>query len=148
MKTLLTDTNVMFAICDLESDTHIGNAKISQINWIHRSAFFGWLIGRQDFRARGFGTYALIQLLRFGFHRIGLNRLAGAAVVENVASLACCDKVEMIREGTFRELQFSDGQFHDAVSFSMLRAEFDAIHGDSETWDRREKEWRKKFGGS
>jgi RimJ/RimL family protein N-acetyltransferase len=135
---------VMFAVCDRETDAHIGNARISHIDWVHRAALYGRLIGRSDFLGRGYGTDTLIQLLRFGFHRLGLNRLWTAVALQNAASLTSNDKVGMTREGVFREFRFLDGRFHNAVSISMLRSDFDEIHGDPEIWERREKKWREQ----
>jgi hypothetical protein len=40
----------------------------------------------------------------------------------------------MVCEGTVRESMFVNGQFHDAALFSMLRQEFDRIHGGPDEW--------------
>ena len=125
---------MMFAICDIENDKHIGNARLSQIDWVHRVALYGRLIGPAEYRGSGYGTDALIQLLRFGFHHIGLNRIWSAAVTDNEISLGSNDKVGMTREGILRQFCFINGEFVDVVALSMLREDFDAVHGTPAEW--------------
>lgn len=131
------DNCVLFAVCDRETDTHIGNARLSNIDWVHRTALYGRLMGHSGYRGKGHGTDALIQLLRFGFHHLGLNRIWSAAVVSNEVSLRSNDKVGMTREGTLRQFVFINGRFRDAISLSMLREDFDRIHGTPEQWVER-----------
>ena len=38
-------TDVLFAIIDKSTDTHIGNIKLGGINWVHRFADLGIMIG-------------------------------------------------------------------------------------------------------
>lgn len=130
------NTAVFFAICDKKNGKHFGNARLSQIDWIHRTALYGRLIGDPNYRGKGYGTDALIQLLRFGFHHLGLNRIWSAAVVENDVSLQSNDKVGMKREGILRQFVFANGCFHDAIALAMLRQDFDEIHGPPEHWAR------------
>ncbi len=136
---------VYFAVCDIESGTHIGNARLSLIDPIHRVATYGRLIGHKGFLGKGFGSDALIQLLRFGFHKIGLNRIWSSAAIENEASLGSNDKVGMQREGILRDYVYADGRFHDTVVLAMLRRDFDELHGGPEKWKQHEIEMREKL---
>jgi len=120
----------MFAICDKETDRYFGNARLSQIDWIHRTCLYGRLIGIKEYRGKGYGTDALIALFRFGFHTLGLNRIWSTAWIGNKISLASNDKVGMTREGIMRQAVFKSGQFHDTVILSMLREDFDRLHGE------------------
>jgi RimJ/RimL family protein N-acetyltransferase len=131
------DNCVLFAVCDKETGTHIGNARLSNIDWIHRSAVYGRLMGHPDFRGKGYGTDALIQLLRFGFHNLGINRIWSAAADANAASLRSNEKVGMTIEGTMRQAVYLKGRFRDAITLSMLREDFDRIHGTPEKWAER-----------
>ena len=119
----------LFAVCDTETNKHIGNARLSQIDWINRVALYGRLIGDPDYRGKGYGTDTLIALLRFGFYHLGLNRIWSAAVVQNEVSLKSNDKVGMTHEGVLREFVYADGQFRDAIALSMIRSDFDRLHG-------------------
>lgn len=137
---------VIFAVCDVETGHHFGNARLSHIDWLHRMARYGRLIGDPAYRGRGLGTEALIMLLRYGFHHLGLNRIWSAAVIENEPSLESNDRVGMNREGVLQDFVWADGRFHDAISLSMLRRQFDEKHGSPEEWTKRELALRTKFG--
>ena len=119
---------VMFAICLKESDKYIGNARLSEINFIHRHCKYGRLIGDENYRAKGYGSEALILLLRYGFHNIGMNRIYSAAISDNEISLASNEKVGMKREGTLRNSQYKNGRFYDMIMLAMLRSEFDELY--------------------
>lgn len=136
---------VFFAVCDIETSTHIGNARLSLIDPIHRVATYGRLIGHPDFRGKGYGSDALIQLLRFGFHHLGLNRIWSSAVTDNRASLGSNDKVGMTREGLLREYIYANGKFHDTIVLAMLRKDFDELHGGPEVWEKHDAEMRRKI---
>lgn len=121
---------VMFAICRAADNQYVGNARLSSIDWIHRTANFGWLIG-PEFQKQGYGTEALVLLLRYGFHEIGLNRIWSTIWAENIASLASSSKVGIFREGIMRQAVFKHGHFHDTVIVAMTRNEFDKLHGST-----------------
>lgn len=122
---------VMFAICRTSDSQYIGNTRLSSIDWIHRSAQYGRLIG-PEFQKKGLGTEALILLLRYGFHEIGLNRIWSTAWANNAVSLASNEKVGMRREGTMRQAVFKHGRFHDTVILAMTRNDFDEFHGGAQ----------------
>lgn len=137
---------VYFAVCDVETGTHIGNARLSLIDWISRVATYGRIIGHPDYYGRGFGSDALIQLLRYGFHYLGLNRIWSSAVTSNDSSLGSNDKVGMTREGVLREYVYARGRFHDTIVLAMLRSDFDRLHGTPEDWAAGDAERRDRLG--
>jgi len=57
-----SSTEVFFAIIEKESSKHIGNAQIYNINWIHRSALRGIMIGDKNCWGKGYAL-EVIQLL-------------------------------------------------------------------------------------
>ena len=134
-----------FAICDIVTGTHIGNARLSLIDWINRVATYGRILGHDDFRGKGYGSDALVQLLRYGFHQLGLNRIWSSAVAENLESLGSNDKVGMSREGKIREYVYANGKFHDTIILAMLRRDFDELHGGPDHWLEHERDSRKNF---
>jgi RimJ/RimL family protein N-acetyltransferase len=143
-------SSVMFAICDLETGTYIGNARLASIDYINRTATYGRLLGHPDYKGRGYGTEALILLLRYGFHDLGLNRIWSTMWVENEPSDRSNTKVGMVREGIMREAVYKNGRFWDTVILAMLRADFDRLHGDPEAWRARDAAARSQrtTGGS
>lgn len=132
---------VMFAVCDKRTDRHIGNARLSHIDWLHRMCRYGRLLGDPDYMGRGYGSDTLIQLLRFGFHNLGMNRIWSAANADNERSLRSNDRIGMTREGILRDFIWYNGEFRDGVALSMLRRDFDRIHGEPASWREKEMKW-------
>lgn len=121
----------LFAVCDLQTDEHFGNARLGHIDWVNRVARYGRLIGNREYQGKGYGGEALLLLLKFGFYHLGMNRIWSAAVVENMPSRKSNDHVGMIEEGTLREFVWCNGKFHDAIALSMLRSDFDKKHSNN-----------------
>ncbi len=127
----------IFAVCDKENDAFIGTTRLSSIDWVNRVAAYGGIIGPESYRGSGYGTDMLLQILRYGFHYLGLNRIWSAAWVENEISVASNDKLGMKREGILRQHVFKQGRFHDCIVLGMLRSEFDELHGSPAEWAAR-----------
>lgn len=136
----------MFAICLNDDNTYIGNGRLSEIDWINRRCKYGRIIGDSKHRGRGLGSEALVLLLRYGFHDLGMNRIFTSVTIENEASLASNDKVGMVREGILRQDIWHNGRFLDTVYLAMLREDFDRLHGDPDDWQQRDAAVLKKLG--
>jgi ribosomal-protein-alanine N-acetyltransferase len=132
----------MFAVCDKENDRYIGNARLFDINPVNRMCGYGRLIGPPEYRGKGYGSDALIQLLRHGFHNLGLNRIWSVAFIENERSLRSNRKIGMTEEGTARDYCYKNGNFYDGIYLSMLRRDFDRLHGDPDHWAARDAKLR------
>ena len=137
----------MFAVCLNEDDTYIGNARLSNIDWVNRCASYCRMFGHSSGRGQGFGAEALVLLLRYGFHHLGLNRIFSAAIGENSKSLRSNDRVGMKREGVRQQASFKNGRFRDTIALSMLREDFDRLHGSPEDWTAREAEYAERYAG-
>lgn len=134
-----TTDAIMFAVCNRSDDRYIGNVRLSSIDCIHRSAAYGIFIGHPGFRNGGYGSDALIQLFRHGFHNMGLNRIWSIVSSHNPASLKSSEKCGMTVEGIARRCLFKRGQFVDGVYYGILRADFDRLHGDPDYWMERDR---------
>ena len=120
---------VLFAVCDIETDEHFGNARLGHIDWINRVARYVRLIGNRKYQAKGyggklFGTSNLVLPIRHESHW-------SAAVIDNMPSRKSNDQVGMVEEGILREFVWCDGKFHDAMALSMLRSDFDKKHSNN-----------------
>lgn len=121
--------SVMFAICKLKDNTYIGNGRLSQLDWINRECVYGRLIGNKKAQGKGYGSEALILLLRYAFSVLGMNRVYSSAVVTNKSSIKSNIKIGMTKEGIFREASYKKGKFYDRIAFSFLAREFYKIYG-------------------
>jgi len=117
---------VIFAIVDRKSHEHIGNAKLGPINWVHRRAMFGILIGDKRFWGKGVGEEVTRLMVKYAFERLNLNRIGLAVFEEHTAGVRCYEKVGFKLEGCFREEMFCEGSYENRLWMGLLRSEYEA----------------------
>lgn len=120
---------LFLAIVLREGDRHIGNVKLEPIDWHHRHATLGIMIGEASARRRGIGTEAIVLLLGFAFEKLGLHRVSLGVTADNVAALRCYRKVGFVEEGRLRESHWCGGHWVDGIWMGILEHEFRARHG-------------------
>jgi ribosomal-protein-alanine N-acetyltransferase len=92
-------------------------------NEAHASAGLGYELGRPYWR-QGFMSEALRAVIRFGFERLGLNRIQALVMPGNAASASLLQSLGFQDEGLLREYAFFKGTFQDLHCFSLLKREF------------------------
>ena len=89
----------------------------------HARAELGYVLSREHW-GRGLMPEAVRAVIRFGFGRMGLNRVQARCIAENVASARVMEKAGMAYEGTLRESEFIKGAYRDMKLYSILRREY------------------------
>lgn len=117
-------SDVIFAIVDGKSHRHIGNVKLGPINWVHRRATFGIMIGEKEFWGKGVGEEVTRLMVEYGFVRLNLNRIALGVFAEHEAAIRCYEAVGFQTEGRCREDMFSQGSYKDRLWMGLLRSEY------------------------
>jgi RimJ/RimL family protein N-acetyltransferase len=123
--------NVMLAI-ETKDGTHIGNCDLRNGQPENRKAALGIMIGDKEYWSNGYGSDAVITLLRFGFHEQNLNRVWLHVFDFNERAQACYRKVGFVEEGRLRQNAFLEGRYIDTIVMGILRSEFDSLHGGAE----------------
>jgi RimJ/RimL family protein N-acetyltransferase len=114
-----------FAI-ETKDGRHIGNTNLFSVQPENSCAEVGIMIGEKDCWSQGYGADALRVLLGFGFGEMNLHRIALNAFAFNERAIACYQKVGFVEEGRERDRIFTEGAYHDLVSMSVLRQEWEA----------------------
>lgn len=117
---------VIFAIVLKEDGRHIGNIKLGNINWIHRHADVGMLIGERDCWSKGVGREAMRLITDYAFAVLNLNHLTGGIYATNAGSLRMTLKSGWKEEGRRREMYYAEGEYVDSILVGILRSEWDA----------------------
>jgi ribosomal-protein-alanine N-acetyltransferase len=89
----------------------------------HARAELAYVLSR-DYWGGGLMTEAVGAMIRFGFWRMGLNRIEARCVAGNAASARVMEKAGMTYEGTLREREFTKGAFRDMKIYSILKREW------------------------
>ena len=113
----------LFAIETLDG-THIGNIGLHDINWTHRQAEMGIVIGEKEYWSRGFGSDAIRTLLTFAFDEMNLHRIFLKVYEDNERAIRSYKKCGFRLEGTLREAIFRKGTYYDEHIMGILRSEF------------------------
>lgn len=117
-------TAVVLAIVEKQTGKHIGNVKLGPIDWVHRRAMFGILIGDKKFWGRGVGEESTRLMVEYAFHRLNLNRVTLGVDADHLPGLRCYEKVGFKVEGRGREDLFKDGEYKDRLWMGLLRSEY------------------------
>ena len=125
--------DIKLAICVKDSNRHVGNIYLLQINWTARNARMEYFIGDPEERSKGFGQSALRQLVSYAFKELGLKRIYLGVLPENPAAIHIYEKLGFTVEGKLRSHVFKEGCRKDVIAMGIC-AEDCAIgqnHGQS-----------------
>ena len=117
-------TDLIFAIIDKESGLHVGNVTLNRIQWVHRTADTGILIGRKEFWGKGYAFEAWMLLFDYAFRRLGLRKVIAGAIEGHNGSLSVLRRLGFREEGLLRKEYLIDGEFRDAIRMGLLEEEF------------------------
>lgn len=100
-----------------------GMAGFHPVDRRNRNAEVGYWLG-SGFTGMGLATSAVKELLREGFHEMGLNRIEIRCASGNLASIAVARRAGLVYEGTLREEELLYGAYVDHDVYSILKREF------------------------
>lgn len=104
----------------------IGNCGFFDIEWMHRAAEFGIMIGDKSMWNKGYGTEAVNLILQHGFETLNLNRIYLRVYSMNPRAKRSYEKAGFVLEGTMRAAVYKCGKYADIHIMSVLRSEWDA----------------------
>lgn len=115
------ENSVMFAICLVENDKHIGNIKLDQFDYFARTAELGVLIGEQNHRGKGIGSESCKLVLDFAFANLNLRKVTLSVFSNNPIAIKTYERLGFQVEGRLKQHFFSDGQYHDKIYMSYFK---------------------------
>jgi RimJ/RimL family protein N-acetyltransferase len=98
-----------------------------------RIANLGIMIGEKDYWSQGYGTDAMLTLLRFAFYQMNLHKVTLGVFEINPRARAVYTKCGFVEEGRGREEYFQDGRYIDIIRMGVLRREFEALYPPAES---------------
>jgi len=113
-----------FAVRLASNHVLIGSAGLRDIDEEHRQAELGFWIGR-EFWGQHYAREAAAAVIRYGFERLGLNRICAHHMARNPASGRVLEAAGMQREGVLRQRVRKWGKFEDVVLYAILRHDMD-----------------------
>jgi RimJ/RimL family protein N-acetyltransferase len=108
-----------FAIWDAAEGTYMGGCGLNRIDDVNRMANLGYWV-RSGRTGHGAATAATLLLARWGFEKLGLQRIEIMAAIDNIPSRRVAEKVGARVEGFLRNRLTLNGRLHDAVMHSLV----------------------------
>lgn len=105
----------------------IGACGLRLLNHNAEQAEIGYCFARRFWRS-GFASEASKELLRFGFHNLGLHRMYATCDNTNIGSSRVLEKIGMRREGLSLKDKKIRGTWRDTLHFAILRDEWADIN--------------------
>ena len=102
----------------------IGEAGFTNVDFFHRSAEYGIVIGETDCWNRGYGTEATRAMLGYGFTHLRLHMIWLRVSSANPAALRVYTKAGFRTAGRLREGLWIDGHAHDIIYMDCLAREY------------------------
>lgn len=112
------------AICVTDSNSHIGNIYLGQIDWISRRAYVEIFIGEKNHQSKGFGQIAIAQVMDIAFLDYGLNKLFLEVLANNERAIHVYEKNGFIVEGRLRNHIFKNGDWCDLICMGVLKEDW------------------------
>ena len=103
---------------------YLGQIGLHGIDWRHRHATAGIVIGAKEHWGKGYGTDAMRMLLRHAFDTLNLHKVVLTAYSDNRRAIRSYEKCGYKVVGVMKEHRFTGGRYHDEVMMEVLADEF------------------------
>ncbi len=120
--------NAGFMIRTLADDRPIGSIGLDEIRWTHGDSFLGIGVGDPEYRGKGYGTDALLVILRYAFTELNLHRISLDVFEYNLRAIRSYEKTGFVVEGRERQFLNREGRRWDLVYMGILRQEWERLY--------------------
>lgn len=104
--------------------TPIGTMGLHNINWTHRRAASGAMIGESGYWGKGYGTDAKFALLYHAFCTMGLEKVCSSVLAFNTRSIAYLKKQGYREEGVRKRHIYRGGAWVDDILLAVFKEDF------------------------
>jgi [ribosomal protein S5]-alanine N-acetyltransferase len=115
-----SSNNLFLAIILKKDDRHIGNIKLSDINWYHKYCDIGIIIGEKDCWGKGYAFEAIKLLTDFAFSELKLHKITAGAYDVNESSVRAFLKAGYFIEGKRKKHFLFENRYVNAVQMAII----------------------------
>jgi len=112
---------VNLAICVKDTNEHIGNVYLRDIDWTSRKATLHVFIGEVENRGKGYGGSAIRQIVSYAFGELNLQKICIRILADNKVAWQVYEKCGFTIEGTFKHHVYKNGEFKDVICMALFR---------------------------
>ena len=129
------DRNALRLVIDTKEDGVVGILTLTDIDWKNRRAVIGVKLASKSNRSKGYGTDALMAIMRYVFDELGFHRLDADRLAANQVSERMLTKCGFVEEGIKRDYIYKSGEYSDLVEASILAAEYYKLINTNHYWE-------------
>ena len=130
------DQTALRFVIDTKEDGAVGIIALTDIDWKNRRADIGIKLATEENRSKGYGTDAMMAMLRYAFDELGFHRMEATRLAMNQASARILEKCGFTNEGVKREYIYKGGKYRDLVEASILASEYYELINTSQYWEK------------
>jgi len=119
-----TPDELFFAIRTLEGDVLIGFIGLFDLFQQHGDALVAIALGERKYWGNGYGTDAMLVMLRYAFNELNLRRVGLIVFEYNSRAFRSYEKAGFIHEGRVRQYLYREGRRWDLLFMGILREEW------------------------
>jgi ribosomal-protein-alanine N-acetyltransferase len=116
---------LVLAVCDINTDHHIGVCNLSSISWVHRYADVALIIGNKEYRNGVYAIETLSLLLQIAFERLNLLNLKSAHMSSNPYTPLLEKMFGFTEVGRLSEFMSFKGGYVDLVITQLKRHDWE-----------------------
>lgn len=117
------NTTIRCSIVD-KNDKILGLISLVSINYINQSAELHIMIGMEEERCKGMGTFAICTMIEHAFIDLNLQRIQLSVLEDNLRAIHVYEKIGFKREGVLRQCVYKQGVFKNLFIYGILRNEY------------------------
>ncbi|MBN2167002.1 MAG: GNAT family N-acetyltransferase [Marinilabiliaceae bacterium] len=111
---------VVFGIELVETKELVGFTKLYDINWIHRYAYFGIVIGEKQARGMGIGKETTLLMIRYAFDVLNLNKIMLEVIDTNENAKKLYQHIGFKIEGKLKNQIFTNGSYNNVIIMALF----------------------------
>jgi RimJ/RimL family protein N-acetyltransferase len=115
---------VFFTVYERHTWRAVGMTYLTDLDYRHRRAEFGVLIGEAICRGKGYGTETASLMLDFAFTGLGLHNILLTVYAFNLAGRRAYEKAGFREVGRRRQSHWMGGRYWDEIIMDCLATEF------------------------
>lgn len=115
---------LFLAIVESDTQIHIGNICLKNINHFHQRAEIAILIGEKSAWGKGYGLESCRLLVEHGFKELNLHSIYCGTLSNNIGMQKIALKLGMRKEGIRKESIYKSGKYLDIIDYGILKSEW------------------------
>ena len=119
-----SERGMTFTIYERATGKPIGTTGLHDIDYHHRKAAFGIMIGEPDYRGKGYGTETTRLMLDYAFTALGLHNVMLTVFEYNLAGQRAYEKAGFREFSRRRQCRLMGGRLWDEVYMECLATGF------------------------